>query len=286
LPRGAGCRRPGAAATGVASAAPPAHIAARSAAEETRMSSKIAVVTGAGTGVGRAAALALLGGGWSVVLTGRRKDALEETIAMAGDAAPRAMAVPADVADPASVDALFAAVKAKHGRLDMLFNNAGQNVPGMPFEDLTFADWTRVVAVNLTGSFLCAQAAFRMMKAQSPQGGRIINNGSISAHTPRPDSAPYTATKHAITGLTKSLMLDGRKYDICAGQIDIGNAATPMTARMSKGVKQGDGSIAVEPTMDVNHVGQAILHMANLPLESNILTMTIKASKMPFEGRG
>ena len=247
---------------------------------------KVAVVTGAGTGVGRAAALALLGGGWSVVLTGRRKDALEETIALAGDAAPRAMAVPADVADPASVDALFAAVKSTHGRLDMLFNNAGQNVPGTLFEDLTYADWTRVVAVNLTGSFLCAQAAFRIMKDQSPQGGRIINNGSISAHTPRPFSASYTSSKHAITGLSKSLMLDGRKYDICAGQIDIGNAATPMTARMAKGVKQGDGSIAVEPTMDVNHVGQAILHMANLPLESNILTMTIKASKMPFEGRG
>jgi NAD(P)-dependent dehydrogenase (short-subunit alcohol dehydrogenase family) len=249
-------------------------------------SPKIAVVTGAGTGVGRAAALALLGGGWNVVLTGRRKEPLEETIAMAGDAAPRAMAVPADVADPASVDALFAAVKAKFGRLDMLFNNAGQNVPGMPFEELTHADWSRVVAVNLTGSFLCAQAAFRIMKDQSPQGGRIINNGSISAHTPRPDSAPYTATKHAITGLTKSLMLDGRKYDICAGQIDIGNAATPMTARMAKGVKQADGSMAVEPTMDVNHVGQAILHMANLPLEANIFTLTIKATKMPFEGRG
>jgi NAD(P)-dependent dehydrogenase (short-subunit alcohol dehydrogenase family) len=247
---------------------------------------KIAVVTGAGTGVGRAAALALLGGGWTVVLTGRRKEALEETIAMAGDAGPRALAVPADVADPASVDALFGTVKAKFGRLDMLFNNAGQNVPGTPFEDLSYADWSRVVAVNLTGSFLCAQAAFRIMKDQSPQGGRIINNGSISAHTPRPDSAPYTATKHAITGLTKSVMLDGRKYDICAGQIDIGNAATPMTARMSKGVKQADGSVAVEPTMDVNHVGQAILHMANLPLESNIFTMTIKATKMPFEGRG
>ena len=247
---------------------------------------KVAVVTGAGTGVGRAAALALLGGGWSVVLTGRRKDALEETIALAGDAAPRAMAVPADVADPAAVDALFAAVKAKFGRLDLLFNNAGQNVPGTAFEDLSFEDWSRVVAVNLTGSFLCAQAAFRIMKDQTPQGGRIINNGSISAHTPRPDSAPYTATKHAITGLTKSLMLDGRKYDICAGQIDIGNAATPMTARMAKGVKQADGTVAAEPTMDVNHVGQAILHMANLPLESNIFTLTIKATKMPFEGRG
>lgn len=247
---------------------------------------RIAVVTGAGTGVGRAAALALLGGGWSVVLTGRRKDALEETIGLAGEAASRAVAVPADVADPASVDALFAQVKARFGRLDLLFNNAGQNVPGMPFEDLTYADWSRVVAVNLTGSFLCAQAAFRIMKDQTPQGGRIINNGSISAHTPRPDSAPYTATKHAITGLTKSLMLDGRKYDICAGQIDIGNAATPMTVRMTKGVKQADGSMAVEPTMDVNHVGQAVLHMANLPLESNIFTLTIKASKMPFEGRG
>ncbi len=247
---------------------------------------KIAVVTGAGTGVGRAAALALLGGGWTVVLTGRRKEPLEETISMAGDAASRARATPADVADPAAVDALFGAVKQAFGRLDLLFNNAGQNVPGMPFEDLTHADWSRVVAVNLTGSFLCAQAAFRIMKGQSPQGGRIINNGSISAHTPRPDSAPYTATKHAITGLTKSLMLDGRKYDICAGQIDIGNAATPMTARMSKGVKQADGTAAVEPTMDVNHVGQAILHMANLPLESNIFTLTIKATKMPFEGRG
>jgi NAD(P)-dependent dehydrogenase (short-subunit alcohol dehydrogenase family) len=185
----------------------------------------VAVVTGAGTGVGRAAALALLGGGWTVVLTGRRKEALEETIALAGDAAPRALAVPADVADPAAVEALFATVKSKFGRLDLLFNNAGQNVPGTAFEDLSYADWSRVVAVNLTGSFLCAQAAFRIMKDQSPQGGRIINNGSISAHTPRPDSAPYTATKHAITGLTKSLMLDGRKFDICAGQIDIGNAA-------------------------------------------------------------
>jgi len=248
--------------------------------------SRIAVVTGAGTGVGRAAALALLGGGWTVVLTGRRSEPLEESIALAGGAAPRALAVPADVADPAAVEALFGTVKRKYGRLDLLFNNAGQNVPGTAFEDLAFADWSRVVAVNLTGSFLCAQAAFRIMKEQSPQGGRIINNGSISAHTPRPDSAPYTATKHAITGLTKSLMLDGRKYDICAGQIDIGNAATPMTRRMSQGVRQADGSIAVEPTMDVNHVGQAILHMANLPLESNILTLTIKATKMPFEGRG
>jgi NAD(P)-dependent dehydrogenase (short-subunit alcohol dehydrogenase family) len=248
--------------------------------------SKIAVVTGAGTGVGRAAALALLGNGWTVYLAGRRMDALQETAALAGPDGTRAIPVMTDVADPASVAALFATVKEKSGRLDMLFNNAGQNVPGMPFEDLSYEDWSRVVAVNLTGSFLCAQAAFRLMKEQSPRGGRIINNGSISAHTPRPDSAPYTATKHAITGLTKSLMLDGRKYDICAGQIDIGNAATPMTARMAKGVKQADGSIAVEPTMDVRHVGEAVLHMANLPLEANILTMTIKATKMPFEGRG
>ena len=247
---------------------------------------KIAVVTGAGSGVGRAAALALLGGGWHVVLAGRRADALQETVGLAGEAGSRALCVPSDVSDPAAVDALFATVKQRYGRLDMLFNNAGTNVPGMPFEDLTYADWTRVVGVNLTGCFLCAQAAFRIMKDQKPQGGRIINNGSISAHTPRPDSAPYTATKHSITGLTKSLMLDGRKYDICAGQIDIGNAATPMTQRMTRGVKQADGSTAVEPTMDAAHVGNAILHMANLPLEANIFTLTIKATKMPFEGRG
>jgi len=249
-------------------------------------SSKIALVTGAGSGVGRAAALALLGGGWTVAVTGRRKDALEETIALAGEAKDRGVAIPADVGDPASVAALFDAVKQRFGRLDLLFNNAGQNAPGVPFEELKFEDWSRVVAVNLTGSFLCAQAAFRMMKEQSPQGGRIINNGSISAHTPRPDSAPYTATKHAITGLTKTIALDGRKYDICCGQIDIGNAATPMTARMAKGVKQATGELAVEPTMDVDHVGAAILHMASFPLETNILTLTIKASKMPFEGRG
>jgi len=249
-------------------------------------SARIAIVTGAGSGIGRAAALALLGGGWTVVLAGRRMEALEETARLAGDAAPRAHAIPCDVTDPASVAALFGAVKEKFGRLDLLFNNAGQNAPGVPFEDLTFADWSRVVAVNLTGSFLCAQAAFRIMKDQVPRGGRIINNGSISAHTPRPDSAPYTATKHAITGLTKSLMLDGRKYDICAGQIDIGNAATPMTARMAQGVKQADGSIAVEPVMDVRHVGEAILLMANLPLDANIFSLTIKATKMPFEGRG
>ncbi len=246
-------------------------------------SKKIAVVTGAGTGVGRAAALALAGGGWTVVLAGRRREQLEETAKIVGG---ETLVVPTDVSDPAQVKALFDTVKTNYGRLDLLFNNAGGNVPGTPFEDLKYEDWSRVVGVNLTGSFLCAQAAFRIMKDQTPQGGRIINNGSISAHTPRPDSAPYTSTKHAITGLTKSIMLDGRKYDICCGQIDIGNAATPMTARMTQGVKQGDGSVKVEPTMDVNHVGQAILHMANLPLESNILTLTIKATKMPFEGRG
>jgi NAD(P)-dependent dehydrogenase (short-subunit alcohol dehydrogenase family) len=249
------------------------------------MADRIAIVTGAGSGVGRAAALALARAGWAVVLAGRRKDALEETAGMA-QAGARILAVPTDVSDPASVAALFAATKEAFGRLDLLFNNAGTNVPGTPFEDLTPEQWTAVVAVNLTGSFLCAQAAFRMMKEQRPQGGRIINNGSISAHTPRPDSAPYTATKHAITGLTKSIALDGRRYDIACGQIDIGNAATPMTQRMQRGVTQADGRVAVEPTMDVDHVGDAIVHMAGLPLETNILTMTIMATKMPFVGRG
>jgi NAD(P)-dependent dehydrogenase (short-subunit alcohol dehydrogenase family) len=249
------------------------------------MADRIAIVTGAGSGVGRAAALALARAGWAVVLAGRRKDALDETAAMA-PAGARILAVPTDVSDPASVGALFAATKREFGRLDLLFNNAGTNVPGTPFEDLTPEQWNAVVAVNLTGSFLCAQAAFRMMKEQSPQGGRIINNGSISAHAPRPDSAPYTATKHAITGLTKTIALDGRKYDIACGQIDIGNAATPMTQRMQRGVKQADGRVAVEPTMNVDHVGDAIVHMAGLPLETNILTMTIMATKMPFVGRG
>jgi NAD(P)-dependent dehydrogenase (short-subunit alcohol dehydrogenase family) len=249
------------------------------------MADRIAIVTGAGSGVGRAAALALARAGWAVVLAGRRRDALEETAGMAPSGA-RTLAVPTDVADPASVAALFAAAKASFGRLDLLFNNAGTNVPGTPFEDLTAEQWNAVVAVNLTGSFLCAQAAFRMMKDQTPRGGRIINNGSISAHTPRPDSAPYTATKHAITGLTKTIALDGRKYDIVCGQVDIGNAATPMTQRMQRGVKQADGRVEVEPTMNVDHVGDAIVHMAGLPLETNILTMTIMATKMPFVGRG
>jgi NAD(P)-dependent dehydrogenase (short-subunit alcohol dehydrogenase family) len=249
------------------------------------MADRIAIVTGAGSGVGRAAALALARAGWAVVLAGRRKDALDETAGMA-PAGARILAVPTDVSDPASVAALFAATKREFGRLDLLFNNAGTNVPGTPFEDLTPEQWNAVVAVNLTGSFLCAHAAFRMMKEQVPQGGRIINNGSISAHAPRPDSAPYTATKHAITGLTKTIALDGRKYDIACGQIDIGNAATPMTQRMQRGVKQADGRVAVEPTMNVDHVGDAIVHMAGLPLETNILTMTIMATKMPFVGRG
>jgi NAD(P)-dependent dehydrogenase (short-subunit alcohol dehydrogenase family) len=221
-----------------------------------------------------------------VALAARRADAIEETARMAGANAANALAVATDVADPASVAALFEAVRAKWGRCDLLFNNAGLNAPGVPFEELPAEKWMEIVAVNLTGSFLCAQQAFRMMKEQSPRGGRIINNGSISAHAPRPDSAPYTATKHAITGLTKSLALDGRKYDICAGQIDIGNAATNMTSRMTKGVKQASGELAVEPTMDVQNVANAIVYMDSLSLDANILTMTIKATKMPFEGRG
>ena len=250
------------------------------------MSSKFAVVTGAGSGVGRASALALLGGGWSVALAGRRRDALEETVGLAGDAASRALVHPTDVGDPQSVKALFAVVKERWGRLDFLFNNAGGNVPAGPIEDLAYEDWARVVQVNLTGSFLCAQAAFRMMKEQSPQGGRIVNNGSISAHVPRPDSVAYTSTKHAITGLTKTLALDGRPFDIVSGQIDIGNAATPMTQRMQRGVKQADGSVKVEPVMDVRHVGNSILMMANLPLDANIQFLTIAAPKMPWIARG
>lgn len=248
--------------------------------------SKIAIVTGAGSGVGRAAALHLLKDGWSVALAGRRADALAETVQLAGEAGARALPVPTDVGDPKQVDALFAQVKAKWGRLDFLFNNAGGNTPGVPVEDLAYEDWARVVQVNLTGSFLCAQAAFRIMKDQDPRGGRIVNNGSISAHVPRPDSIAYTSTKHAVTGLTKTLALDGRKYDIVCGQIDIGNAESPMTARMAKGVKQADGTVKVEPRMDVNHVGESIVMMANLPLESNIAFLTITAAKMPWIGRG
>jgi NAD(P)-dependent dehydrogenase (short-subunit alcohol dehydrogenase family) len=228
----------------------------------------------------------LLQDGWSVALAGRRKDALEETVRMAGDTGRRALAVPTDVGKPDAVAALFAQVKDRFGRLDFLFNNAGGNVPAGPLEDLAYEDWARVVQINLTGSFLCAQQGFRIMKEQSPQGGRIVNNGSISAHVPRPDSVAYTSTKHAITGLTKSLSLDGRKYDIVSGQIDIGNAATPMTERMQRGVKQANGTMAVEPVMDVRHVANTIVMMANMPLDANIQFVTVMASKMPFIGRG
>ncbi|HZS34053.1 MAG TPA: SDR family oxidoreductase [Methylomirabilota bacterium] len=247
---------------------------------------KVAIVTGAGSGIGRAVALALLRDGYAVALAGRRKDALAGTVTEARDAAARALAVPTDVSDPVSVRALFAATRERFGRLDLLFNNAGTNAPGILLEELTVDQWRAVVDVNLTGAFLCTQEAFRLMKAQSPRGGRIINNGSISAHAPRPNSAPYTATKHAITGLTKSTALDGRKYDIACGQIDIGNALTEMAARMAKGVPQADGRVAVEPLMDVQHVADAVLMMARLPLDANVQFLTIMATKMPFIGRG
>ena len=251
------------------------------------MSTKgIAVVTGAGSGVGRACALALLREGYAVALAGRRMDALQETVGMAGEHASRARPVPTDVTDPAAVAALFEAVRGEFGRLDVLFNNAGANVPSISFEDVTYERWCEVVAVNLTGMFLCAQAAFRIMKDQNPRGGRIINNGSISAHAPRPGSAPYTSTKHAVTGLTKSISLDGRKYDIACGQIDIGNAATPMTRRMSTGVPQPNGTMAVEPTMDVEQVARSVVFMAGMPLDTNVQFMTVMATKMPFVGRG
>ncbi len=248
--------------------------------------SRIALVTGAGSGIGRGVTLALLAEGWSVVLAGRDLARLEETAHLAGDAAASTLAQATDVSDPGSVDALFAAVQARFGRLDLLFNNAGTNVSGVAFEELSFDDWNRVVSVNLTGVFLCAQGAFRMMKAQSPRGGRIINNGSISAHAPRPDSAAYTATKHAVTGLTKTLSLDGRPFDIACGQIDIGNAATAMAARMQTGAKQAAGHMAVEPMMDVQDVGRSVLLMASLPLDTNIPFLTIMANAMPFLGRG
>ncbi len=247
---------------------------------------RVALVTGAGTGIGKAVALALLREGWQVVLAGRRREPLEQAIAAAGTAADRALVAPADVADPESVRALFARAHHVFGRLDLLFNNAGTAAPAIPLEDLTPEQWRNVVDVNLTGAFLCTQAAFRQMKAQTPRGGRIINNGSISAHAPRPNSAPYTATKHAITGLTRSTSLDGRKYDIACGQIDIGNAATEMTARMAKGVPQANGTMAVEPRMDLAHVASAVLYMASLPLEANVQFLTVMATKMPFVGRG
>jgi NAD(P)-dependent dehydrogenase (short-subunit alcohol dehydrogenase family) len=248
---------------------------------------KTAVVTGAGSGIGRAAALALLRDGWSVVLAGRRREPLGETAAAAaGPDAARALPVPADVSDPASVHALFEKTKAAFGRLDLLFNNAGVGAPPVPLEDLSLEQWRRVVDVNLTGPFLCTRAAFGIMKAQTPRGGRIINNGSLSAHVPRPNSAPYTATKHAISGLTRSTALDGRKYDIACGQIDVGNAETEMTARMKQGVLQANGDTAVEPTMDVDNVARAVLFMANLPLDADVLFLTVMATKMPFVGRG
>lgn len=246
---------------------------------------KVAIVTGAGTGVGKAAVLALLKDGYRVVLAGRRPEPLAQVIAESG-APDRALAVPADVSDAASVQALFDSTVRAFGRVDVLFNNAGVNAPGIPLEDLTLAQWKNVVDINLTGMFLCIQQAFRVMKAQSPRGGRIINNGSISAHTPRPNSIAYTATKHGVMGLTKTASLDGRKYDIAVGQIDIGNAATEMAARMARGVMQANGEIAPEPLMDVNIVGQSVLYMANLPLEANVMFHTVMATKMPFAGRG
>ena len=247
---------------------------------------RTALVTGAGSGIGRAAALALQSEGYSVVLAGRRAVELDRTASMAESSGGEMLAVPADVSDPASVKALFARTKEVFGRLDLLFNNAGAGAPGIPMEDLTYEQWSTVVGVNLTGAFLCAQEAIKIMKAQDPRGGRIINNGSVSAYAPRPNSAPYTATKHAITGLTKSISLDGRKHDIACGQIDIGNAATEMTEKMTAGVPQANGAIIVEPRFDVQHVADAVLYMARLPLDANVQSMTVMATKMPLVGRG
>jgi len=246
---------------------------------------RVAIVTGAGTGIGKAAALALLSEGYGVALAGRRRELLEKTASESG-AGERALVVPTDVAEPAAVRALFAKTKEAFGRLDVLFNNAGMGAPAVPLEDLTYEKWKQVVDVNLTGMFLCTQEAFRIMKSQEPRGGRIINNGSISAHAPRPNSAPYTATKHAVTGLTRSTALDGRKHDIACSQIDVGNARTELAARMAKGVLQADGTVAIEPLMDVEHVGRVVAHLAGLPLDVNVLFMTIMATKMPFVGRG
>ena len=250
------------------------------------MNQRVAVVTGAGSGIGRAVAVALCKSGFSVVLAGRRADALDGTAAMAGAGDGGMLPVATDVTRPEEVRRLFDAARQKFGRVDVLFNNAGRNAPAVQMDELTFEQWTAVVNVNLTGAFLCAQEAMRVMKAQDPRGGRIINNGSISAHTPRPLSAPYTATKHAITGLTKSIALDGRPFDITCGQIDIGNAATEMTERMNDGVLQADGRKAPEPRMDVRHVADAVVYMANLPLDANVLFLTVMATKMPFVGRG
>jgi NAD(P)-dependent dehydrogenase (short-subunit alcohol dehydrogenase family) len=250
------------------------------------MADRIAIVTGAGTGIGKHAALALMREGYAVVFGGRRLELLEAAAAEGRATGSSAMVVQIDVRDPQSVKNLFAKTRAAYGRLDVLFNNAGIGAPAIPLEDLSLERWRAVVETNLTGAFLCTQEAFRMMKAQQPQGGRIINNGSISAYTPRPNSAPYTSTKHAMTGLTKSTSLDGRKYDIACSQIDIGNAATEMTARMARGVPQASGEITAEPTFDVEHVARAVVYMANLPLEANVQFITIMATKMPFVGRG
>jgi NAD(P)-dependent dehydrogenase (short-subunit alcohol dehydrogenase family) len=247
---------------------------------------KVAIVTGAGTGIGKSAALALLQEGYAVALAGRRPEPLEMTAKAAGAASARVLVVPTNVGDPASVRALFARTREAFGRLDVLFNNAGGGAPPIPLEDLTYEQWQAVLDANLTGAFLCTQEAFKMMKSQTPMGGRIINNGSISAHAPRPNSAPYTATKHGITGLTKSTSLDGRKYNIACGQIDIGNAATEMTAKMRSGVPQANGTLAAEPTMDVENVARAVVYMASLPLDANVQFITIMATQMPFIGRG
>lgn len=247
---------------------------------------KVALVTGAGSGIGKYISLALLCNGYSVVLAGRRLDALESTVAAAGEFGVNALAVSADVSDPASVKMLFAKIRERFGRLDLLFNNAGIFTPPASLEDVDYAHWKASVDINLTGAFLCTQEAFRIMKEQQPGGGRIINNGSISAHAPRPNAVAYTATKHAMTGLTKSTSLDGRKYNIACGQIDIGNAATDMTERMEKGILQASGAIAVEPTMAVENVAKAVLYMAGLPLEANVQFMTVMATNMPFVGRG
>jgi NAD(P)-dependent dehydrogenase (short-subunit alcohol dehydrogenase family) len=247
---------------------------------------KVALITGAGTGVGKAAALALAREGYAVVLAGRRKEPLDEVAAEIEALGSKALAVPTDIANPEDIETLFAKTKETFGRLDVLFNNAGIGAPAMPLEELPLERWRAVVDTNLTGAFLCTQHAIRMMKEQVPHGGRIINNGSISAHAPRPDSAPYTATKHAITGLTKTIALDGRKYDIACGQIDVGNAVTELAARMGKGVKQANGSVAAEPMMDVQRVADAVVYMASLPPDANVLFLTVMATKMPFVGRG
>jgi len=247
---------------------------------------KVAVVTGAGSGIGRAAAIALQQVGYSVVLAGRRAAELNKTAAAAAPEGGKMLPMATDISRPEAVQALFARAKEAFGRLDLLFNNAGANAPGIPMEDLTYEQWNSVVGVNLTGAFLCSQEAIKIMKSQEPRGGRIINNGSISAHAPRPNSVAYTATKHGITGLTKCISLDGRKYDIACGQIDIGNAATEMTERMTRGVAQANGTTMVEPRMDVRHVAEAIVYMANLPLDANVQFITVMATKMPFVGRG